>query len=142
MTRDVEPEREMVRRVAPFGPLAVAVGAVTGAAAGGWDIGWSAAIGVAVVLANFAANGLSLAWAARISPTVLAAVAMGGFVLRLGVVASLIFALDRFEWFSPLAFGLAVVPATTLLLGYEIKLLARGLGSELRLGPTAERVGR
>ena len=46
------------------------------------------------------------------------------------------FGLSRLAWFSPLAFGLAVVPATLLLLGYEMKLLAGGLGTELQIPPT------
>jgi hypothetical protein len=54
-------------------------------------------------------------------------------VVRLGLIVGLLFALDRFSWFSPLAFGLAVVPATLLLIGYEMKLMARGTGQELVL---------
>ena len=128
-----EPEIEMVRRSVRFGPPAFVLALVIGAAAGGWNIGWSAAIGIAVVLANFVAHGVSLAWAARRSLTALAAVAMGGFIVRLGAIVAVMFLLNRLSFFSPLAFGLAVVPATVLLLVFEMKLLAGGLGSELRL---------
>jgi hypothetical protein len=135
MTTSSEPERAMVRRVTPFvlpaGIIAFSLGAVTG----GWGAGWSAAIGVAVVFLNFAAHGMSLAWAARISLNVFAATAMGGFVLRLAAVVAVLVWLIRFDWFSPLAFGLAVVPATASLLAFEIRLLARGLGRELILPP-------
>jgi len=123
----------MVRRALPFGPAAVVLALLAGAAAGGWSVGWSAAIGVAIVYANFIVNGLSLARAARISLTALSAVAMGGFVVRLGVIVAFMFVLNRLGWFSPLAFGLAVVPATVLLLGYEMKLMAGGLGAELHI---------
>ncbi len=128
-----EPELEMVRRGIWFGPPAFVLALGIGAAAGGWDIGWSAAIGIAVVLANFVAHGASLAWAARRSLTALAAVAMGGFIVRLGAIVAVMFFLNRLSFFSPLAFGLAVVPATVLLLVFGMKLLAGGLGSELRL---------
>lgn len=128
-----EPEIEMVRRAVWFGPPAFVLALAIGAAAGGWNIGWSAAIGIAVVLANFVAHGVSLAWAARRSLTALAAVAMVGFIVRLGAIVAVMFALNRLSFFSPLAFGLAVVPATVLLLVFEMKLLAGGLGSELRL---------
>src|SRR5436309_5355800 len=121
-----EPEREMVRRALPFGPPAIVLALLVGAVAGGWNVGWSAAIGVAVVYANFIANGLSLARAARISLTALSAVALGGFVVRLGVIVAFMFLLNQLGWFSALAFGLAVVPATVLLLGYEIRLLVGG----------------
>ncbi len=135
--RDAEPEREMVRRIAPFGVPAAAAALAIGALAGGWGVGWSAGVGIAVVALNFVANGLSLARAARVSLQALMAVALFGFVVRLGVILAFMFLLNRFDWFSPLAFGLAVVPATLLLLGFEMKLLAGGLGTELQIPPPA-----
>ena len=39
-----------------------------------------------IVTANFVANALSVAWAARIPPMIPYAVAMGGFVVRLIVL--------------------------------------------------------
>jgi hypothetical protein len=128
-----EPELEMVRRGVWFGPPAFVLALTIGAATGGWGIGWSAAIGIAVVFVNFVVHGVSLARAAKRSLTALAAVAMGGFVVRMGTIVAIMFALNRLSFFSPLAFGLAVVPATVLLLVFEMKLLAGGLGSELRL---------
>jgi hypothetical protein len=133
----VEPERELVRRVAPFGLPASIVALLAGGLAGGWGVGWSASIGIAVVTLNFVANGLSLARAARVSLQVLMAVALIGFAVRLGAILAFMFLLNRFGWFSPLAFGLAVVPATILLLGYEMKLLSGGLGAELQIPPPA-----
>ncbi len=131
--KNAEPELEMVRRGIWFAPPAFVLALAVGTAAGGWGIGWSAAIGIAVVALNFVAHGLSVARAARRSLTALAAVAAGGFVVRLAVIAAFMFALNRLSFFSPLAFGLAVVPATLLLLVFEMKLLAGGLGSELQL---------
>jgi hypothetical protein len=85
-----------------------------------------------VVGSNFAVSGLALSRAARVSLTAIAAVVMGGFVVRMALIVAFMFVLDRFtEWFTPLAFGLAVVPATILLLAYELKLLSRGVGGEL-----------
>ena len=134
-TTNAEPEREMVRRIAPFGVPAALIAFLIGWLAGGLGAGWSAAIGIAVVTLNFVANGLSLARAARISLPALMAVALIGFAVRLGAILAFMFLLDRFGWFSPLAFGLAVVPATVLLLVYEMRLLAGGLGTELQIPP-------
>ncbi len=139
MTRNAEPERAIVRRVAPFGPPAALLGLLAGWLAAGWGTGWSAAIGVVVVVANAAANALLLSRAARISLTAYSAAVMGGFVLRLGVIVAIMFALNRLDWFSPLAFGLAVVPATLLLLAYEMKLIAGGLGQELHISSQGPR---
>jgi hypothetical protein len=49
------------------------------------------------------------------------------------VIVAIMFALNGLDWFSPLAFGLAVVPATILLLAYEMRLIAGGLGQELQI---------
>ncbi len=85
------------------------------------------------MLANFSAHGLSLAWASRISVTLVQVVALGGFIVRLGVIVGLMFALNALTWFSPLAFGLAAVPGTLLLLVFEARLALRGLGGELEI---------
>lgn len=123
----------MVRRALPFGAPAIALAFGIGAAIGGWGAAWSASIGVAVVLLNFAANGLSLAWAAKVSLTAYAAVVMGGFIVRLGIIVAIMAILKGFAFFSPLAFGLAVVPATIALLAFEMKVIAGPLGRELVL---------
>jgi hypothetical protein len=68
-------------------------------------------------------------------------VALGGFAIRLGVVVAAMFALDTLSWFSPVAFGLAVVPATLLLLAYEAQLASRGLGASLQI-PADEAAAR
>ncbi|HET9722329.1 MAG TPA: hypothetical protein VFR44_00640 [Actinomycetota bacterium] len=127
------PERVMVRRALLPSVLGVAVAALAGLAISGSDAAASAAVGVALVYLNFAAHGLSLAWASVISVTAVQAVALGGFALRLAVVVAAMFALNTLTWFSPLAFGLAVVPATMLLLVFEARLAIRGLGATLQI---------
>lgn len=131
----------MIRRVLPYGAPAVALALVLGTAVAGWDAGWSAAIGVAVVVLNFIANGISLARAARISLTALYAVGLGGFVVRLAIILAIMVALNRLAFFSPLAFGLAVVPATLALLGFEMRILGGGMWNELWSTPNRERAG-
>ena len=125
----------MVRRALAAGAVALPVAAAAGWLAGGADTAASATIGVAVVVLNFAAHGLSLARAADISVTAVQVAALGGFVIRMGIITGLLFALDRAAFFSPLVFGLAVFAATLSLLGYEAKLVAGGLGTRLDLPP-------
>ena len=134
-TAHVEPEREMVKRIGPFGVPAGLGAFLLGWLFGGVEVGLSAVLGVAVVTLNLVAGGLSLARAARVSLQALMAVALIGFAVRLGAILTLLFLLDRFDWFSPLAFGLAVVPATILVLLFEMKLVAGGLGRELQIPP-------
>ncbi len=123
----------MVRRaLVPF-LVALPLAFLAGWALSGLGAGSSAAIGIALVFANFAAHGASLAWASGISITAVHATALLGPVVRLGIIVGLMFALDALTWFSPLAFGLAVVPGTLLLLVYEARLAMRGLGGALQI---------
>ena len=136
MTDRLRPEHVMVRRAAAAGAVALPVAAGIGYAGGGANAAWSAAIGIAVVVANFVVHGLSLAWAAGVSVTALQVTALAGFVVRMGVILGLLFALDATAFFSPLAFGMAAVLGTLALLAYEARLvLAAGLGRELDLPP-------
>jgi hypothetical protein len=133
MAETTRPELELVRRALLPGALAVPVAAAIAWSLGGVDAGISAALGVLLGLVNFALNGLSLAWAAGISVTAVHAVALGGVVVRLGAIVALLFVLSGTAWFSPTAFGLTVVPGTLLLLGFEARLVARGLGGALQV---------
>jgi hypothetical protein len=73
---------------------------------------------------NFVGAGLSFAWAAAISPMALGAVAVLGFFVRMATILLLMIALNRLGWFSPAAFAAAVVPATAVLLAFEMKVLS------------------
>lgn len=123
----------MVRRALVAGLVGAPVAAGAAFLAGGPGAAVSALIAVVVVVANFAVHGLSLAWAAGVSITALHAVALGGVVVRLGVIVALMFALDRAAFFSPVAFGITAVVGTLALLVYEARLVQRGLGGELQI---------
>jgi len=132
----------MVRRCSPFAPPAIVAAFLIGAATGGWDAGWSAAIGVAIVFANFTAHALSLARAARVSLTALYAVALGGFVVRLAVITAILVLLTKLEWFSVVAFVIALVPSTVVLLAAEMKLLSGRMQMDLWTLPTGPNQAR
>ena len=129
----------MIRRISPFA-LPVAIGAFgIGTLLDGTDAGWSAAIAIAVVYLNFVAHGSSLALAASISPTVLYAVGLGGFLVRLGVVVAVIALLQQTDWFSIVAFIAALIPSTVALLVVEMKLLSGRMQADLWTDPSAQR---
>jgi hypothetical protein len=137
------PELTMVRRALVPALFALGIAVAAGWAFGDAGAASSAGIGIAIVTANFVAHGLSLAWAASISVGVVMAVALGGFAIRLGVIVAALFALTTLSWFSPVAFALAVVPATLLLLAFEARLAINGLGADLQIpaDPAATRAG-
>jgi len=123
----------MVRKATVPAAVALALALVAGWALGGPGAAASAGIGIALVYVNFAAHGWSLAWASTISVGTVMGVALGGFALRLGIIVAAMFALNTLSWFSPVAFALAVVPATFLLLAYEAQLVSRGVGASLQI---------
>src|SRR5574342_986769 len=108
------PEREMVRRALVPSLVGLAAASALGWLLSGPAAAASAAIGVVVVYLNFWAHGTSLAWASTISIPAVHATALIGPVVRPGLIVCLMFALNTMAWFSPLAFGLAVVPGTVL----------------------------
>ena len=140
--KTVDPEVLILRRVAPFGFPATVLALLVGAMAAGWNVGWSAAIGVAVVWANASLSALIQARSARISLTALFGAVMGGFVVRMGMIVALMAGLNQLSFFSPLAFGLAVVPATVALLAFEMKLLAGGVGQGIEVPHHRARAAR
>jgi ATP synthase protein I len=131
VSRTGEPEHELVRRLLPYSLPAFVVAVLLGAFLGGRGAAWSAGIAVIVVTANFVGNAYSVSWAARIGPTVLMAVGLGGFVVRLATLTVALLLLDRLSWFSPLAFAAAFVPTTIALLAVEMKLLAGRMHADL-----------
>jgi hypothetical protein len=131
VTRTGEPEHELVRRLLPYSLPAFAVAALTGGLFSGAGAAWSGGIAVIVVTANFVGNAYSVSWAARIGPTVLMAVGLGGFMVRLATLTVALLLLDRLSWFSPLAFAAAFVPTTIALLAVEMKLLAGRMQADL-----------
>jgi cytochrome c biogenesis factor len=135
----VAPEREMIRRISPFAPPVAVAAFVLGTLLDGTDAGWSAAIAIAVVYLNFVAHSSSLALAATISPSVLYAVGLGGFIVRMGVIVAVIALLQQTDWFSILAFIAALIPATIALLAVEMKLLSGRMQADLWADPNARR---
>ena len=78
-----------------------------------------------------------LAWAAGVSLVAYQLVGYAGWLVLLGVIAALMFGLNALSWFSPVAFGVALVPGAALVLGYVGRLWLRGLGGQLVIPPRA-----
>lgn len=126
-----EPERELVRRILPVVPLVALVAFAMGWAIGGLGVGSSAAIAIVIVTANFVAFALSVAWAADISPSMIAIVTLGGYVVRLLIFTLILVGLNTLAWFSPVAFVLALVPSVIALLIVEARILSGRMQADL-----------
>lgn len=97
---------DLIRRGGLLAPVLVA------AAGLGWGLNGalSAGYAVALVLANFALSATLLAWSARVSLAVLMAAALGGYLLRLGLITVAVLAVIHQSWVVviPLAFTLVI----------------------------------
>jgi len=129
MSTDVEATlaRHLVRRVVVVGPLIVA---------GAWalrgpDGAAAAALGVAIVVANFLVSGVMLSAAARISLTLYHAAALVGFLLRLVLITVVMLVVARLFDIDRVAFGVAAVVSYLVLLTLEAAAVARGREREL-----------
>lgn len=131
MAAAIRPERLVIRRALPFFPALLIVSFFAGLMAAGTGAGASAVIGVLIVLANFVASGLSLAWSSQISPVAIYAVVLGGFLLKLVVLAISLLALRTLGWFSTDAFVAAFVPSMLALLICEMKVLSGPIQADL-----------
>jgi hypothetical protein len=64
----------------------------------GVDGALSSAYGLAIVVVNFLLAAALLTWAARISPTMLMAATLGGFLLRMVLVVAAVMAVHHSSW--------------------------------------------
>ncbi len=79
---EMEIARDLAKHAVYLAPLALITGFV--AARGAGALG--AFVALVVVAGNFLASAAMLGWAARISAGALTATALGGFIVRLGVI--------------------------------------------------------
>lgn len=126
-----EPELELVRRVLPLSVPAIAAVVLVAAVVGGTDAAISAGLGTVLVFANFVFFAVSVAYAARISLTLLYGVALGGFLVRMAILIVLLLLLEQLAWFSVAAFVAAFVVGTVVLLSFEIKMIAGRMQADL-----------
>jgi hypothetical protein len=88
----------------------------------GVDGGISAAVGLALALANLLAAARSLDWAAGISLTLVAAVALGGYVARLAAITAAVLLLGHLAWVDVPALGVTLAVAHLGLVTAEARV--------------------
>lgn len=114
---------DMIRRSLPVLPVLVLIAA----AIWGVDGGISAAYAIALVLANFLLSAALLAWAARIGVAVLMAAALGGFLVRLGLLTVAVLAVKDRSWVSMVPLGLTLIVTHLGLLIWEARHVSLSL---------------
>lgn len=120
---EAEIVRDLLRRAVPVTPVPVAVAALVAGTSGAL----SAAVGLGLVVANFAVAAASLAWAARVNLALLMGVALFGYLLRLGVLFGAVFLLRDLDWVHLPSLGITLVVAHLGLLVWETKYVSATL---------------
>lgn len=119
--------RHTARRAFVVGPPLVALFWLLSGPVGAW----SAAVGVAIVAANFLISGWALSRAAQISLTFYHAAALIGFIVRLLLIAGAMLAVAGVFEPDRLAMGMAAIVSYLALLTWESVAVAKGREREL-----------
>jgi hypothetical protein len=121
-------ERRIAGDLARKGILAAPlVVLVAGLARGAGGAG-SAALALAFLVANFFVSALSLEWAARRGPGTLGAVALGGFLVRMGVLVGVTLSASAlFEWVDLPMFAITLFLGQVGLLLWELRSVSFSL---------------
>ncbi len=122
---EVEVSTDMVKRGLVVAPALIAVCGVVW----GGDGAWSAAYGVAIVLANFLLAAGTIAVAARISLPVLMGATLFGYLVRLGLVFLAVYLVRDAPWISRPALGATIIVTHLGLLVWELKYVALSLAA-------------
>ena len=121
------PERavalDMARRSVLF-----AVPLLAGGALGwGWHGVLSVGLALALVLVNFGLGAAAIGWGARIGAAALMAAALGGYVVRLGIVTAAVLPIRHHHWFELLPFAVSLIATHLGLLIVEARHVSASL---------------
>jgi hypothetical protein len=121
------PAIEVALDIARRGVLAVLVAAGLGWFFWGTDGAISVLYAGVVVLVNFVLAGVLLGWGGRVSFAMMAAAAMFGFFLRLGLMFAAVLLVKDADWFEPVPLGITLVVTHLGLLLWELRYVSGSL---------------
>jgi hypothetical protein len=98
----------------------------------------SAAYALVLVLLNFALSAALLARATRLSPTAVMAAVLGGFMIRMGLIAAAVFAVQDAGWVHMAALGTTIIVTHMGLLIWEARYLSISLAFPALKPPRGE----
>ena len=113
----------MAKRAVPIAPVIILVaGLLRGA-----DGAWSALLAIVIVVVNLLVAAAMLTWAARISASMLMAVALGGFLLRMLVITGVVWAVQDEPWIDLKTLAVTILVTQLGLLAWECHYVATSL---------------
>ena len=123
----IAPERDiafdMVRRSLPLAPALL----LLGGAFWGVNGALSSAFALALVLVNFVVSAALLGWAARRSPALVMATALGGFAARMGLILLAVLAIKDQAWVESVPLSIALLASHLGLLVWETRHVSASL---------------
>ena len=128
---DAQPqvERDIALDLVKHGLLLAPVVVLVAGLVSGWEGAASAAIAFAIVCLNFTLAAVSVGWAAKISPEMVGGVALGGYVVRLGLILGALVLLRHVSWIVLPWLGFTLVGAHLVLLFWETKYVSLQLAA-------------
>ena len=120
-------ERELVVDIAKRGLMAAPLIVLVGGLARGGAGAASAALALAIVLANLGLSGATLSWAARTSLNLLMIAALGGFLVRMGLVVAVVSALRHEPWVDLPTLAISLFVTQIGLLFWETRYVSASL---------------
>ena len=112
--------RDMVRRGLPLLPVGIVIGMLID----GLDGAASVLYGMALVMLNFLLSAYLLAWAARISIALVASIALGSYVLRLGLIFAAVWLVKDTSWVRMVPLGITIIVTHLGLLAWELRYVS------------------
>ncbi len=126
---------DMVRRALPVAPVLLLVGGIFW----GLDGVLSSGYGFALALANLVLSAALLSWAARRRLSFLMGAAMGGYLLRLGLLTLAVAAVRHSSWVEMVPLGVTILVTHLGLLWWETRHLSMSLAfPALKPSPSAQ----
>jgi len=120
-----EVARDLARRALIVAPLPVVLGGIFA----GLDGALSAAIGLALVAANFVVAARIVTWTARRSPGAVMGVVMVGYLVRMGSLFAIAVALDQFSWVDLPVLVVTIAVVHLVLLAWETRHVSLSLAA-------------
>ncbi|MEM8923034.1 MAG: ATP synthase subunit I [Actinomycetota bacterium] len=115
--------RDMVSKGVVVLPFALMIGALIGGFGGAASVGY----GMVLVLVNFLLAAYLLAWASKISFALVATFALGGYILRLGLIFLAVWLVKDAWWVQLVPLGITIIVTHLGLLMWELRFVAASL---------------
>ena len=108
---------DMAKRGMWMLPIGIAIGAMFAGFNGGVSVGY----GMALVLLNLLLSAALLGWASKISFAAVASAALGGYVLRLGLIFAAVWIVKDMSWVAMVPLGITLIVTHLGLLVWELR---------------------